>query len=240
VQGQAFCGGAAKFYNESIDPVLSQVYELVGPDSDRTHRARTTAARAMAHMGQCWANCGRLQVAEQTLDAAAQLGQGPPVESSIRGVLQQVRDALNRQRVASSTTYAPPLTAMHGTQTQLAPKARPYKPVYNTTGGSGGWGGRSIIIVVVVVAIRGLASLSSLGSNSTAPSYNSPYRPTPTYTTPSYAPPSPPNYSNPPPVQWTPDRRPVFPDPPVRNPQPFRNPNPPAPYVPAMPGPHHR
>jgi hypothetical protein len=237
LQGQAFCGGAAKFYNESIDPVLSQVYELVGLESDRTLRARTTAARAMAHMGQCWAMCGRLQVAEQTLDAAAELGRGTPVESMIRGLLEQVRQSLNRQR-ASAIPMAKPVGPV-----PAIPVGLPSKPVYTTTGGSGGWGGRSALIVALIIALRGGVAVMNLIGHSRSSSPATTRYP---YSSPTYTTPAPPSYSNPPryrmepgghlvPVDSGAGRNLPFGPPPMRTP-PFRS----TPNFPAGRNPSHR
>jgi hypothetical protein len=163
--GQAVCGGCAKFYNDSIDPVLTELFSLAGSKSDRTLRGRTAAARAMAHMGQCWAACARYAIAEQTLEAALQLGEGTPVEAAIRAAMARCQE--NGRRTPVATRH--PST---GNQTR-------YKTVYNnnSTGKSrGGWGGAAIIISIILAASRAFLGInsSSSSSNYNAPSYNYP------------------------------------------------------------------
>lgn len=163
-QGQAFCGGAAKFYNESIDPVLSEVYALAGPHSDRTLRARTAAAKAMALMGEAWAACRRFQIADQTLQAAILLAEGSPLENGIRQTLERCRQ--NALRTSAASPGGRPGSG----------QTRTYKPVYSTVGASGGgrgWAGGTGILILVSVVVRGLIGFGSLGgsSNSTPPSY---------------------------------------------------------------------
>jgi hypothetical protein len=198
-QGQAICGGRARFYNESIDPLLTQLHDVAGPRSDRAYRARTAMARAMGHMGQCWAICGRMQIAEQTLEAALVLGQGTPVEQAIRENLLRCRQTMLWTATAQPAVPAP---AVVSGQSYIPTYAVPKKPKrsFSLSGsGSGGWRGAGVLIGIAVAVIRGLTSFSGLGSSSpSAPSYtypssNSPYRspsyPSPNFNQPAFSPP---------------------------------------------------
>ena len=151
---QATCGGCAKFYNDSIDPVLNQLHLLAGANSDRALRGRSSAAHAMEYLGRCWAASSKYPIAEKTLQAALQLAAGTAFEATVHASIERCRENARRSR----------------------PPAQPLRPSLGTgtstvrSSGSGMWRGAGILIGLLLAASRAFMGFNS-GSTSSSPSY---------------------------------------------------------------------
>jgi hypothetical protein len=183
-QIQTMCGKAATIYNQRIDPLLSEIPEVAGSDSDLYLRARTSAARVMGHMGQCWAMARKMKIAQNTLEAALAIGEGTPMENAIQ-------DNLERCRQAQRWVKTPPRTAvarMHPNQLFVPTYARQVASKRGLFSSSGGRSklspGAYVAIVIAVAAGRALLTVNS--SSHSSPSeyqtpapyrWQSPYRP---------------------------------------------------------------
>lgn len=154
---KSLCAAQSKFYAGSIEPLVRQLYQVAGAESDRFFRARTEAARAKAHLAQAWAILREFKTARHMLGSALELGTGTPVERPIRDNLERCRRVLRKLPPGPPATSAPSVKSGQSyipTYTRQAKQATSMK--------AKGWG----VLIGVLFALGRLATFSSSPSSS--------------------------------------------------------------------------
>jgi hypothetical protein len=153
---KSLCAAQSKFYANSIEPLVRQLHQVAGPESDRFFRARTEAARAKAHVAQGWAILREFKTAQRMLISALELGTGTPVERPIRDNLERCRRVLKRLPAGPPNTSAPSVKSGQLYIPTYTPRTR-----QATSGKGKGWA----VLIGVLVAVGRLASFSSSPSS---------------------------------------------------------------------------
>ena len=157
---------AAMFYNSAVNPALERIRLIAGDDAEVIARANARCSDVLTLLALGWEWSGRFVLADETLQMALGLAEGPAAKEGITKDLERVRPRAEEERRGARP---PPLPRPSPTPPPSPPPQRKPKPVWGGVRASTG-----VLIAILIAASRIVSWWANSNNDSSPPPYRPP------------------------------------------------------------------